>query len=210
MTPITTRKFPDVPGVVLAGGRSLRMGRLKALLPWPASNLPFVLHVTNTLRDAGAHPVGVVTGAHHDALAPVLAQAGVPALFNPRHEDGQLSSLLHGLQWAFSHTDGDWTLVTLVDVPDVAVDTVRALIAASRDTAARAVRPAIGDRHGHPVLWHRATLPLLFAADPSHGGRAVMHALVAAGQVLDVPVDDDGVLRDIDTPADYLRVEKQE
>jgi molybdenum cofactor cytidylyltransferase len=185
------------------------MGRLKALLPWPASDLPFVLHVTNTLRDAGVDPVGVVTGAHHDALAPVLAQAGVPALFNRRHEDGQLSSLQHGLVWAFSHTDGDWVLVTLVDVPGVAADTVRALIAATRDTTARAVRPAIGERHGHPVVWHRATLPLLLAADPSRGGRAVMHALVAAGQVLDVPVEDVGVLQDIDTPADYLQVERE-
>ena len=203
MTPTAPRKFPPVPGVVLAGGRSLRMGRLKALLPWPPTGLAFAIHVTNTLRDAGADPVAVVTGAHHEALAPVLSGAGVPALFNPRHAEGQLSSLQHGLAWAFAQTAGDWALVTLVDVPAVTVETVTALIGATCHTTARAVRPAVGDRHGHPVVWHRDTLPLLQDADPAQGGRAVMHALVAAGKVLDVPVEDRGVLVDVDTPQEY-------
>lgn len=206
MTPAAGSKFPRVPGVVLAAGRSLRMGRLKALLPWPPTGLPFVIHVTNTLRDAGLAPVGVVTGAHHDALAPVLAAAGVTTLFNPRHEEGQLASLQHGLAWAFAQTDGDWALVTLVDVPGVARDTVQTLVAATRGTTARTVRPAMGTRHGHPVVWHRDTLPLLLSADPARGARAVVHALAAAGQVLDVPVADGGVLLDVDTAEDYERV----
>ena len=183
------------------------MGRVKALLPWPATQQPFVLHVTETLRDAATEPVAVVTGAHHDTLAPVLDAAGVAALFNPHHEQGQLSSLVHGLDWAFAHTSGMWAMVTLVDVPGVTVGTVRALLGAAPDPTIRAVRPVVAGRHGHPVLWHRHTLPLLHAADAARGGgRAVMHALVAAGQVLDVPVADTGVLLDVDTPEEYQQL----
>ena len=102
--------FRPMPGIVLAGGRSLRMGRPKALLPWPTTQVPLVLHVTETLRDAGIEPLGVVTGEHHQLIAPILAGTGVEVLFNARHSEGQLSSLLHGLRWAFSRTDGDWVL----------------------------------------------------------------------------------------------------
>jgi molybdenum cofactor cytidylyltransferase len=64
----------------------------------------------------------------------------------------------------------------------------------------------MGDRHGHPVLFDRATFDELRRAPLSEGAKAVVHA--HAGQVVNVPVDDAGSLVDIDTPADYQRVMK--
>lgn len=195
--------FPAMPVIVLAGGLSLRMGRPKALLPWPATNAPFVVHVTETLRNAGARCLGVVTGAHHDLIAPALEGHPVTLLYNPRHADGQLASLLHGLSWGFAQTTGPWVMVTLVDVPGVRPDTVRAIADATISGEFLAIRPATGGRHGHPVVWRRAALPWLEAADPALGARAVMRALAADGAVRDVEVDDLGVLTDVDTPEQY-------
>lgn len=195
--------FPAMPVIVLAGGRSMRMGRPKALLQWPGSTRSFVTHVTDTLRNAGATRVGVVTGAHHDLIAPTLADEPVQVLYNPRHDEGQLASLLHGLRWAFAQTDDAWVMSTLVDVPGVRVDTVRAIADATGAGHVLAVRPRHGDRHGHPVVWRREVLPLLEAADPSQGARLVMRALALDGRVRDVDVDDPGVLTDVDTPAQY-------
>ena len=53
------------------------------------------------------------------------------------------------------------------------------------------------------VLWRRDVLKLLAAADPAHGARAIMRSLAAQGDVCDVPVDDEGVFSDLDTPEDY-------
>lgn len=199
-------QFRALPGIVLAGGRSLRMGRPKALLPWPGSQRTFAAHVTDTLRTAGLASLAVVTGEHHDLIVEEMQGTLVTVLHNPRHAEGQLTSLLHGLRWAFSQTSGDWTLATLVDVPAVHSSTVVAIAGAARAPHIRAVRPAFGDRHGHPVVWHRDVLPLLECADLALGARAVVHALAAQGAVLDVAVDDPGVLTDIDTPADYARL----
>lgn len=183
------------------------MGWPKALLQWRPTGQPIVRHVTETLRDAGVGPIAVVTGAHHDRIAPVLADTGVTVLHNQRHAEGQLSSLLHGLRWAFAQTAGSWALVTLVDVPAVGAATVQALIAGAGDAGEwRAIRPSIGGRHGHPVLWRRDVVPLLESAAPELGARAVMRALAADGAVLDVAVDDRGVCADIDTPEDYARL----
>lgn len=209
MTPSPPIQFPPVPAVVLAAGRSLRMGQAKGGLPHPASGLPFVRHVTNTLRDAGAAPVAVVTGPHHGALVAALAGAPVACLFNPCHDEGQLASLQRALAWGRGITHAEWLLVTLVDVPDVATATVATLVAAARTTAALAVRPCHRGRHGHPVLWHREAWPRLEVADLTLGARDVMRALAAQGRVADVDVDDPGVLRDVDTPTDYQQFRRE-
>jgi CTP:molybdopterin cytidylyltransferase MocA len=201
-TPMSERKFRGVPAVILAGGRSVRMGRIKALLPWPPHGRPCVIHVMEQLRDAGAGPVAVVTGAHHDAIAGVVGDRAA-VLFNARHDEGQLASLQCGLDWAFAVPDAAWALVTLVDLPGISAATMREVLAAAAGSEALAVRPVIGDQHGHPVLWRREAWPLVQAANPAGGARQVMRQLAATGRVLDVAVDDEAVLRDIDTPQDY-------
>lgn len=202
-----------VAGGVLAGGASRRMGgQPKALLAWPpgTSGRTLLDTVLSQMREAGVTPVAVVTGTHHAQIAPACAAwPDVPVLFNARHEDGQITSLWRLLDWAEALPHPfDWLAVTLVDLPGVRADTVRRLCAAAlaSPSGTLVVRPAVRGRHGHPVLWHRDAWPRLRAASVESGARPVIHALVGEGRVLDVELDDEGVMRDIDTPADYGNV----
>ncbi len=208
-------RAPAIPALVLAGGASRRMdGWPKALLPWPpgTADSTFVASICATLREAGFGPVAVVSGAHHEQMAAAHPEPPWDALlFNAAHANGQLTSVWRGLDWA-EGLGGmpQWLAVALVDVPGVAVATLRALaVAAARVSATEAarppvlVRPAIGARHGHPVLWHRDAWPLLRAAPVEVGARSAVRALAAFGRVLDVPVSDRAVLRDVDTDEDY-------
>ncbi|BCS35541.1 glycosyl transferase [Luteitalea sp. TBR-22] len=179
------------------------MGQPKALLPWTRSGVTLGAHVIETLRDAGLAPLAIVTGAHHDRIAPVFAGTDVLVLYNARHEEGQLASLQAGLRWAFSEHAVDWATVTLVDVPAVRPDTVRLLAGRAASSDSLVIRPEIHGKHGHPVIWRRAAAAMLDTADPTVGGRALVRALAAKGHVLDVPVDDPGVLTDVDTPEEY-------
>jgi molybdenum cofactor cytidylyltransferase len=192
-----------IPGIVLAGGRSSRMGRPKALLPIGSSGDTFFDRVTRTLLDAGIHDVVVVVGADAAAIrAGVTPRSHVRIVDNPDYERGQLTSLLAGLH-AIDAAGTTAALVTLIDVPLVSVVTVRALIAAQRERGAPIVRPVSNGRHGHPVIFGRELFEELRRASPAQGAKPVVRA--HAEQMIEVPIDDEGAFTDIDTREDYER-----
>lgn len=195
-----------IRAIVLAAGASSRMGKAKAALPLGTTGETVVGRVVRTLLAAGLPDVVVVAGAHIDAV-----RAAMPA-FEPRARvvehtgwaRGQLSSLLAGLA-AVDDPQLEAILVTLVDVPLVRPDTVAAIITAWRETRAPIVRPVDGDRHGHPVVFDRAVFADLWRADPGVGAKAVF--ATHASRRLDVEVEDAGAFVDIDTPAEYRKIQ---
>ncbi|MGE0359530.1 MAG: NTP transferase domain-containing protein [Vicinamibacterales bacterium] len=190
-----------VSGIVLAAGRSARMGRPKAALRLGPDGPTFAAAAVAALHGGGIDRVVVVAGAHPEAVREALSGVeGVEVVEHPDWPSGQLSSLLAGLA-AVDTPDVAAVAVTLVDVPLVRPATVAALVAAWRTSRAPVVRPAIGERHGHPVIFDRAAFAALRAAPPEVGAKAVIAAFRAA--VVDLPVDDPGALRDVDTPAEY-------
>jgi molybdenum cofactor cytidylyltransferase len=190
-----------IAGLVLAAGASSRMGVPKAGLSLPGGHTVLSRGVA-TLLAAGVPRVVVVAGALADAVRAALRtrDARVRVIDNPRWADGQLSSLLAGLA-AVRGPRLEAVLVTLVDVPLVSPDTVRAVVSAWRRTRAPIVRPARGAEHGHPVMFDCALFDELATADPFTGAKSVVRRHEA--EIVNVPVDDDGAFLDLDTPEDY-------
>jgi molybdenum cofactor cytidylyltransferase len=181
------------------------MGQPKAALPLGHTGETLVGRVVRTLLAGGVPDVTVVAGAHveavnlamprHEPRARVIEHAG--------WQQGQLSSLLAGLT-AIDDPLLEGALVTLVDVPLVQPSTVAAVIAEWRRTRAPIVRPANGDRHGHPVIFDASVFQDLREADPALGAKAVFTK--HRPRIVNVEVDDPGAFEDIDTPRDYLRL----
>ena len=93
--------------------------------------------------------------------------------------------------------------MTLVDVPMVSAgDRARGHRRVAAATGAPIVRPAIGERHGHPVLFDRAVFAEL-RARAARRGRQGGRARASRTRFVNVAVDDEGCLTDIDTPDDY-------
>ena len=195
--------------IILAAGESTRMGAPKALLPDPDGR-PFVARIVRAFAAALVRDVVIVTGSQHAAIVDAVAAdrpSITPTLVrNPRPSLGQLSSLWVGLD-AAANPDLEGVLVTPVDIPMVRSSTIRQVIEAWERTHAPIVRPAVGRRHGHPVLFDRAVFDALRHAALDEGARVVVHA--HADRIVNVPVDDAGCLVDVDTPADYAAVVKQ-
>src|SRR5688572_18486539 len=179
------------------------MGSPKALLATP-SGRPFAAAVVRAFADAGVTEVVIVTGVDHDRVVEAVRNDAPPIVprfaRNLQPARGQLSSLWVGMD-AVVREETEALIVTLVDVPMVNRATIAAVVAAWQNTRAPIVRPAIGDRHGHPVIFDRAVFAELRAAPLDQGAKAVVR--VHAGEIVDVPVSDEGSLVDVDTPQDY-------
>jgi CTP:molybdopterin cytidylyltransferase MocA len=167
-----------IPALVLAAGRSSRMGRAKATLPLDGGD-SFLTRIVRTFLDAGVDDVVVVVGHEADAIVSAFASSGLPARFavNREYDRGQWSSLVTGLG-VVDRPGVLAVLVTLVDVPLVAADTVRAVVDCYRRTRAPVVRPTSGARHGHPLLIGRSLFAEIRAADPTAGAKPIIRASI--------------------------------
>jgi molybdenum cofactor cytidylyltransferase len=196
-----------IPAIVLAAGKSSRMGRTKALLSVGSSHETFLTRIIRVLRQGGIDHIVIVIGGDAAAVRASLPRDDVSlvAVENPRYEEGQLSSLLVGLAAVDErHDDVDAVMVTLVDLPLISAATVRSVLDAFRAKPdAPLVRPRRGQRYGHPVIFNRSIFGELRLADPSTGAKPVVRA--HAAEEVNVDVDDDGAFIDIDTPEDYDR-----
>jgi CTP:molybdopterin cytidylyltransferase MocA len=197
-----------VPGVILAAGRSTRMGNAKPLLRVGEGGPSFVQRLATSLLDGGAADALVVGRSDDEPLVREIRRCqdlGLPLRFveNPHADRGQLSSVLAGLN-AADRPGVTAVLITPVDAPLVRPDTVALLIGASAAQRAPIVRATYRGRHGHPVIFAREVFEELRAADPALGARSVVQAHSA--DTLNLDVDDPGVLQDIDSPDDYSRL----
>jgi molybdenum cofactor cytidylyltransferase len=191
---------PMVPGLILAAGASTRMGRPKALLPCGESGLPFVSSLILALREGGVAEVLVVGRPADEALRLEVENRGGRFVENPRPADGQLSSLVAGLN-AADRPGVRGLLVIPVDVPLVTGAIVATLLREFHRSAPAVVRAVHRGRHGHPVVFSRTVFDELRRADPAVGAKAVVHA--HADDLQNVEVGSEAVLTDVDTPEDY-------
>jgi len=193
-----------IPAVVLAAGRSSRMGKPKATLPADERDT-FLSRIVRTFLAADVSDVVIVLGHDAEAVVESFAQTSLPARFtlNSDYDRGQLSSLRAGLA-VVDRPGVTAVLLTLVDIPLVSESTIRLVIERFRATHAPVVRPVNAGRHGHPILISRALFDLIRAADDERGAKPIIRAHASATG--DVDVEDEGAFVDIDTVDEYRRV----
>ena len=182
-----------IVGLVLAAGAGRRLGRPKAEVVLGGVRL--IDRAVRTLADGGCQQVFAVVRS-----ADVTAD-GATMVVNPVAEDGMGSSLRTGL--AALPEDTQAVVVTLVDLPDVSPDEVRAMIGWYRNGASIIAVRRAGTR-SHPVLIARRWVRLFAAAaQDDQGGRAFFAAHWDDVEYLDYPRP----ISDIDTPEDLAAAE---
>ena len=195
-------------GVILAAGESSRMGRDKALLPWPPASADAPSRDTflsNAIRLFTPHVdvVLVVVGRNADQLAPIVYANGASLVVNPDPSRGQFSSLQTGLQEVLGH-GRDAAMVTLVDRPPVRPETVQTLLGAFAQALGRykwAVVPEYQGKHGHPILVTREMIEAFLKAPDTSNARDLEHANESHIEYL--PLDDPWIAANVDTPEQY-------
>jgi molybdenum cofactor cytidylyltransferase len=188
-----------IQAIILAAGKSERMGRVKSLLPWGKRTL--IEAIIDRVARSRAKEVLVVLGAAREVIEPVMAKHDLRTVFNPDFARGMLSSIHRGLE-AVPH-DARAVFFFLGDQPPPHPGMINRLIDAYEKTGKGIVLPVCGGRRGHPVLIDLKYRNEIRTLDPGIGLRQLMRD--HPEDVLEVRTRSLWVLLDIDTPEDYER-----
>jgi molybdenum cofactor cytidylyltransferase len=185
-----------VAAVVLAAGRSTRMGGPNKLLA-DIARRPLVRIAAEEALASRAKLVIVVTGHQREQVETALAGLPVQFVHNPDFADGLGTSVRAGI--AAVPADADGAIVCLGDMPQVDAGLIDRLIAAfDPDQGALVVMPTFEGRRGNPVLWSRRFFPDLTAIEGDVGARHLIGRYSEA--VVEVPLAGKAALVDVDTP----------
>jgi len=134
-------------GIVLAAGRSARMGSPKALLDF--RGLPFAVRILEALEALEVKTRVIVLGPDAPRIQPAIAGHDCIIVQNPEPETGPIASLRGALR-ALQPLQPSAVLVWPVDLPHVRVTTVERVLEAHRRTGGKAVVPMFGERAAIP------------------------------------------------------------
>ncbi len=183
--------------IIPAAGFSSRMGLFKPLLPFGSS---LVIEKTiDSFKQAGIKDIRVVIGFKRKLLQPVLDRLSVKIIINHNFINGMYSSIKAGVQTLDDSTDAFFILPG--DCPFIQPGTIAGLQNAYIKNPADVIYPAYNGHRGHPALISSGLRSMILSNYVTGGLRAVLEE--AAG-FIEIPVDDPGIIYDMDTVRDYL------
>ncbi len=186
-----------VAAVLLAAGKSSRMGRCKPLLPLGDGIV--IQRCLDTLQRGGVNEIVVVVSIHGEEVARAAREHPVLIAVNPDELGDMASSIRIGRDTVSPETSG--IIVALCDYPLVVPGTVQALIDQHAKHPECIITPTCQGRRGHPLLLPREILEELTE------GKTLRDVLNKdAARICDVALEDAGILIDMDTPDDYRAV----
>jgi molybdenum cofactor cytidylyltransferase len=187
-----------IAGIVLAAGRSSRLGRPKQLLP--VHGEPLIRHTVRQVVASSLDHVIVVIGHEADEVRAAVAGLAAECVINPDAAAGQSTSVRAGL--AALSPDVEAAVFILGDQPGVDPDVIYTLIEAWRESRSAVVAPRYEDKMGNPVLFDRRVFSELALLEGDTGARPVVRAYQDSGELQLVPING-AAPPDVDTEADY-------
>ena len=187
-----------ISAIVLAAGKSERMGRPKALLP--IQGRTFLENILDAISRTSIEDTIVVLDHHRDQIERSVSLPSV--VFNPDYERGMITSFQAGIRKLSWETAG--AFLFLVDHPLVESTTIESMIMNLAPN--RIVLPTFERRRGHPVLFSSEVVEEILALGPSEGANIVVRK--NPDRIIEVPVNAPGILVDIDTPEQFERLRK--
>lgn len=185
--------------IILAAGSSRRMGSQKLLMPYGGATI--IETVVDQVLNSQVSEVVVVLGADHDKVKQALGERPVKYCHNTDHDKGMFSSVICGLRSLPEEAGA--VLIYLGDQPGIPPSVTNAVIEGYNEELYGIVIPVHNHRRGHPLLVDLKYRKEIEKLDLEQGLRALRHHFPQ--DVLEVEVDEPGILVDIDTPEDYKK-----
>ena len=188
-----------ITAIILAAGESKRMGQSKLTLEWGKKSL--LEENLDHFLDSGVDEITVVLGYQAAEMERLIGDRSVTIAINPAFSKGMSTSVVVGVNIMSPRTQG--IMLALADQPSVDSATINKLIDAFNEQKKGIVVPVFQRKRGNPVIFDIKYRNELLSLKGDIGGREIIGH--HAKDVLEVPVENKGVLIDIDTPDDYRK-----
>ncbi len=199
----SSRESEEIAALVLAAGRSRRMGSPKLLLPWGRDTV--IGKVVRTLQEASLEHILVITGGAAPQVQAALAGLNVRLLHNPSFADNEmLATCQIGLAALDDRVQA--ALIVLGDQPQIEVGVVKSIHRLYEQNKPALIVPSYQMHRGHPWLVTRRLWSAVLALRPEDTLRVFLAQQSA--QITYLPVETASVLQDLDTPEDYDRYKR--
>ena len=183
--------------IVLAAGAATRFGGPKLAMPFGGTTL--LRRATAAALEVSAHVI-VVTGAHCEAIEPLVADLPVTRAYNPDWVLGMSQSIAHGIvRLCAVAPDATGALVMLADQVNVGTDELRELLAAHDASPTQIIAANYAGESGAPCVFPRLYFDKLMQLQGARGARTILRRHADSVRALPMPQ----AAIDIDTPADY-------
>ncbi len=190
----------EITAVILSAGLSSRMGRFKPLLP--LGNKPTIRRVVELFQAGGIDDILVVAGHRAADVCRAVESLNVHRVTNPEYQEGMFTSVLTGIRALPDRCRAFY--IHPVDIPLVRPRTVQRLTEALTDHPAGVLYPTFDGRRGHPTLIRTRLIPFIMQWPGTGGLKACLQRHEA--DAVELPVIDEAILLDLDTPGDYERM----
>jgi molybdenum cofactor cytidylyltransferase len=158
--------------IILAAGKSSRLGHPKQLLPFKGKSL--INHCIETAKKVSAH-VLVITGADKMRIESEIKNSAVTISHNPEWEEGMASSIRHGLSYLNENLQNITSVIFMVcDQPFVSVELLQNLIIEQEKTHKSIVASYYSKVAGTPVLFDKSIFPELMELTGDTGARKII------------------------------------
>jgi molybdenum cofactor cytidylyltransferase len=190
------RRPPRVAAIVLAAGMSKRMGPSNKLLE-EVEGRPIVAHVVEAVLASKIARTVVVTGHEQARIEGALRGATARFVHNPAFAEGMSTSLSAGVRALDDTFDG--AVIVLGDMPLLRARHIDRLLDAFDPNGPQTICvPTFGGQRGHPVLLAARHFGEVSALSGDVGARSILER--HGDRVLEVPIDDEAIRVDVDTP----------
>lgn len=191
-----------ISAVVLAAGCSSRMGKDKLLVPLNSGTV--LGHTINNVLISEIDEVFVVLGHRASEKEKYVKNnfEDLKTVINEDYHQGLSSSVRKGLDAV--NSDCQAVIFCPGDLPLVSPAVVRGLIQLFQEQQCPVVYPEYMGIRGNPVLFSKEVFPLFENLSGDEGGRSII--IHSEKRACILKTDCEGVLRDIDTPEDLLKI----
>lgn len=192
-----------VSAIILAAGKSTRMGHPKALVKFNGGS--FLQTIMKNFNQAGVEDIVVVLGHDSETIAEKLRLPDKPLVINENYEMGQFSSFQTGIRALSKHTTG--VFLALVDQPQIGAEVIRSLLASFLANPDRILIPTYRGHRGHPTVFPGRLFEEIRTAPATISARDILTDHQA--DILELEVQDESILWNINTKSDLQQIQRR-